>query len=338
MKKILVSFLAIGQSLGITWTRIGCDDAWLADHIDAQGGPMTIDPDAVWANAVALSKGAREAIASLSGYKPFPREARKNAGASANFIWNTEFAAHRGLASSSEGDMDEVTSVYRDIESALAGTLQVSTAQPGYLFCGGRELTKDRVPGIRDDPVWYATVTEAGEGGRLGTTDYIIPRVFEGAQTKPCKEEGSQAYFGKTFYGKKAGSGPEEEILGIVLCPNHFKTAGLRGYATLDEGYATEAMNGNKKPYVAYYHSLSGTLLHDMVHVVGHARDPRPPPAGGCFRDQYKLARGVPTDPSGNPDKAAHEQMLHNPDGYRLFAEMCRSPDTAWGYPDAPPA
>lgn len=28
--------------------------------------------------------------------------------------------------------------------------------------------------------MWYATVTEAGEGGRLGTTDYIIPRVFEG--------------------------------------------------------------------------------------------------------------------------------------------------------------
>lgn len=105
---------------------------------------MTIDPDAVWANAFALSKGAREAIASLSGYKPFPREARKDAGASVNTIWNTEFAAHRG-----------------------------------YLFCGGRELTKDRVPGIRDDPVWFATVTEAGEGGRLGTTDYIIPRVFE---------------------------------------------------------------------------------------------------------------------------------------------------------------
>ncbi|KAF4995354.1 hypothetical protein FDECE_12846 [Fusarium decemcellulare] len=302
--KSLLSFMAIGPSLAITWTRIGCDEPWSVGRIEAQGGPMTIDPDALWRNAGELSKGARDAIASIRGFQTFPSDARKQAGANANMVWNVEFHAHRGLASDSARDMQEVNSIYSDVEAALAGDLSVNGAERGFLFCGGRAFERGRVPGVS-------------------------------GQLRPCDERGDQAYQGKTFYATKSNGGPEpeENILGVILCPNQFEASGYRVHATLDAGYTAQALDGMTVPYPAHYNSVAGTLLHEMVHVVGHARDERPPPAGGYhdhaagFRAQYNLARGG----------ASREQKLFNPDGYRIFAEMCRSPATGWGRPSPPP-
>ncbi|KAM0426350.1 hypothetical protein ACHAPT_008391 [Fusarium lateritium] len=334
--KIFLSFLAIGQSLAITWTRIGCDDPWQVDRIDAQEGSMTIDPDAIWANADAMSKGAREAIESLSGFKARPSVARNQVGANANFVWGVDFSPHRGLASSSESDMEEIIGIYKEAESALAGTLQMHLPQQGYLFCGGRDLQRGTVPGLGSDLVWYATVTAAD-----GTIDYIIPQAYRLATTRPCTEGENEWYMGKTFFGERAGRGAQEEIIGVVLCPNQFGEGGYRAYATLDEGYPATTLDGNTKPYIGHYNSVAGTLLHEMVHVVGHARDPRPPPIGGYkdraagFLRQFRLGRGKRLYPDGGEYDATRDERLHNPDGYRLFAEMCRSPDTQWGFPDA---
>ncbi|KAF4467861.1 hypothetical protein FALBO_5261 [Fusarium albosuccineum] len=360
--KSVLPFLAIGHSLAIAWTRVGCDAPWVVERIEDQEGPMTIDMDAVWANVDALSKGARAAIASLDGFETLPSKARKNVVTSAEYVLPVDVSPHRGVHPDSQENMADIVNVYEEVESALAGALRVHGAQRGYIFCGGDSFTKARIPGIgeslapatawflkrvessllpieNDQPVWSAAVIEAGEGGSHGTTDYIILDAFRGSQQGPCMETDG-GYVGKTVYGRKAGSGPADNIIAVVLCPNKFKENGLRAFATLDEGYATEKL-GYKRPYIANYGSVSGTLLHEMVHVVGHARDPTPPPAGGYhdhasgFREVYKLARGQRTDPNtGRVGPATRDEKVFSPDGYRLFAEMCRSPDTTWGHPD----
>ncbi|KAJ3548538.1 hypothetical protein NM208_g965 [Fusarium decemcellulare] len=256
--KSLLSFLAISHSLAITWTRIGCDEPWSVDRIEAQGGPMTIDPNALWSNAADLSKGAREAIASLRGFQAIPSDARKQAGANANMVWNVDFTPHRGLGSDSARDMQEINRTYSDVESALAGNLAVNRAQRGFLFCGGRAFTRGRIPGFSDQPVWYATVIQGGPEGGPGTTDFIIPPVFRGSQLRPCEERGDQAYQGKTFYATKtSGPGPEESILGVILCPNQWGAQGYRVHATLDAGYTAQALDGMTVPYPAHYNSAS---------------------------------------------------------------------------------
>lgn len=115
--KLLLPFLVIGHSLAITWTRIGCDAEWVVERITDQGGPMTIDMDQVWANADALSKGARAAIASLDGFEALPSRARKNAAINAELLLPIEVSPHRGVHSSSQANMADIVGKSRSTQT-----------------------------------------------------------------------------------------------------------------------------------------------------------------------------------------------------------------------------
>jgi hypothetical protein len=80
---------------------------------------------------------------------------------------------------------------------------------------------------------------------------------------------------GKTFTAHQWINGVEEKFVGIILCANLFKenVPPIPVVATLANGYTAEKREPNEYPYVGDYNSLSGTLVHEMTHVVRRYRD-----------------------------------------------------------------
>jgi len=89
-------------------------------------------------------------------------------------------------------------------------------------------------------------------------------------QARPCTETAG-GYLGKTFEAiYKPDNNPNDEgtvQTGVILCPQRWAQQGLQVAATRALGYATTAQNGQDRPFVGYYNTVSGTLVHELVHV-----------------------------------------------------------------------
>jgi hypothetical protein len=86
------------------------------------------------------------------------------------------------------------------------------------------------------------------------------------------------------------------------------------------------------------YRSASGTLLHEMIHAIDT----------NTYQDQRNTNFDSDIFPDGNAaygfnrcallSQKYQSKALINPDGYRIFAEMCMSSATSWGMPKPPNA
>ncbi|KAH6886289.1 hypothetical protein B0T10DRAFT_550072 [Thelonectria olida] len=323
MLRVLLCFLSIGQCLAvIPWKPIGCDD-W-----SFQG--KTIQD--IWDNAIELATQAQSQIDLIpTTFSLKHSEAEKLSGANAHFMFNVNFRDHRGLDEAGQTTMSTVRTMYTDILKGFAGTLKGLDVEDSFLFCGANGLEHTVVPGLLDTPVWHARFEHRDENDPENVkTEYLILRYASSVDyPEPCTEV-TEIYTGKTLDVVRFVDNNDREFTGIILCPNVFAEATVNGeprpipvVPTLAKGFATEKKGSNKYPYAGDYNSISGTLLHEMTHVVGRFRDKMkyPDPATG-FQEGNELAK---------KDLAA---ALINPDTYRVFSEISMSPNTRWGMPD----
>ncbi|KAE9365572.1 hypothetical protein N431DRAFT_518986 [Stipitochalara longipes BDJ] len=327
--KVLLSFIAFGQChAAVTWTTIGCNG------FTFDGSTI----DQIWDNANLMASNAQSQISLIPSniLTSTFRDGAKTAGANAKLMFGIKFGKS-GTDSDGKTTMATVNTnsanyqaVYADIQKGLAKTLTASpppanappNAPPNnfnlnnaYLFCGANGLTHGRFPGLSDmmQDVWYATVTNGG------VTEYIVPASFASANyPKPCTETGKNAYSGKTFTAQRFLNGVVTEFVGIILCTN--QQEGLKGILT--QGFTTTADTATPNKWL----SASGTLVHEMAHVVGHARGQTWIDDSYYFDECVNLAQTRPAD------------TLKNPDNFRIFSDMSMSPTTEWKAPNPAPA
>ncbi|KAI5457549.1 hypothetical protein BGZ63DRAFT_394954, partial [Mariannaea sp. PMI_226] len=310
---LLSSLLAVHQcTADVTWRTIGCD-SW-----SFQG--QTINQ--IWDNAVAMSTQAQRQIdliptkMGLGGFK----KPQQIAVANAKFIWGVEYKKVMGLTADGQNTMAKVKSMYGDILGGLQGTLENLDVNNAFLFCGSDGMVNGPIPDYHGGPsnYWHAELKKADN-----TIEYIALSYLEPNSPKPCTESPGSNYVGKTFSAFQVINGVQTEFIGMILCPDGWAKDGLTVYPALDIGYQATKTGSNKYPYIGSYNSISGTVIHEMTHVVGRVRDNKKylDPAVG-----FILAVDL-----GKEDV---NRALINPDSYRLFAEMSMSPDTEWGIPN----
>lgn len=101
----------------------------------------------------------------------------------------------------------------------------------------------------------------------IDSADSFVPR--------PCTEANIATYYqGKTFSAIHFINGVRQEFIGIILCPEQYQ-ADWRDekerqpiVPTLAQGFTVTGY-----PTPPRYNSVAGSLLHEMVHVVGRSRD-----------------------------------------------------------------
>ncbi|RYP81601.1 hypothetical protein DL770_005852 [Monosporascus sp. CRB-9-2] len=322
MFRASLSFLAFQQSLAaVTWRTIGCD-GWTF-----KGKSI----DAIWDNAVLMTTQAQSQIDAIptrmrmGGFN----DLQKRAGANAEFMFGVNFNRFTGLGSAGLATMRTAKTMYSDIQKGLQGTLDNLDVGNAYLFCGANGLTKSPIPEYRDPgPIWHAEVEIDLPGENPGeidrVTEYILLSFAANREAgEPCAEPG-QNYAGKTFTATQRIGEVEEQFVGIILCPNRWEENGYKIFATLDQGFPAEASEENKYPYIGDYNSVSGTLVHEMTHVVGRVRDNQK------YQDDNRVGFKAAVKLAQDDQPAA----LTNPDTYRIFAEMSMSPSTKWGQPN----
>ncbi|KAH8765138.1 hypothetical protein BGZ57DRAFT_857273 [Hyaloscypha finlandica] len=313
LSRALLSSLAFGQCYAaVTWRTVGCD-GWTHDGKNI---------DQIWDNAQALVTNAQARIDAIpDGNSVFDEPARR-AGGNAKFMFGINFNRFTGIDQAGKVVMASArvpsTNSGNVIKSNTAGALfDMSNA---FLFCGANTWTRgtwDNNPLMQD--VWYAKI----QTGAI--TEYLVPNVYSPAGTpRPCTEKdekGKPLYVAKTFATTQVidngveGQAPvSTEFIGIILCSTELVKAVLEpGFAATDPT--------PEKPSPDKYISLSGTLVHEMVHVVGRSRntnydDGQPPRYG------FNLCTDL-----ANTDQ---NKALIMPDNYRIFAEMSMSPATKW--------
>ncbi|RYP75285.1 hypothetical protein DL769_003840 [Monosporascus sp. CRB-8-3] len=320
MFRASLSFLAFQQSLAaVTWRAIGCD-GWTF-----KGKSM----DEIWDNAVLMTTQAQSQIDAIPTRLGRFNNLQRRAGANAEFMFGVDFNKITGLGSAGSATMGTAKTMYSDIQKGLQGTLDNLDVGNAYLFCGANGLTKSPIPGYRDPgPIWHAEVEIdlPGEDPEKidKVTEYILLS-FAADRTaeQPCAEPGED-YAGKTFTAAQRIGEAEEQFVGIILCPNRWEERRLKVFPTLDQGFTAEVSGENKYPYAGDYNSISGSLLHEMTHVVGRVRDNKK------YQDENRIGFKAAIKLARDDQPAA----LTNPDTYRIFAEMSMSPSTKWGQPN----
>lgn len=87
---------------------------------------------------------------------------------------------------------------------------------------------------------------------------------------QPCTESSNDSYAGKTFTGTQFLPGLQgqslviTEFVGIILCPK--QGHGVKILPTLAQGFTPDDQ------YASKIYSTAGTLVHEMVYVVGRSR------------------------------------------------------------------
>ncbi|KPM46356.1 hypothetical protein AK830_g185 [Neonectria ditissima] len=318
MLRVFLSLLAVRQCVAdVTWRAIGCEN-W-----SFQGKTM----DQMWDNSVAMTTQAQSQIDAIPTRPSFKyTEAQKIAAANAEFMFGVKFTNHVGLNSAGQATMSTARAMYDDVRGGLEGTLAGLDVNNAFLFCGSNGLVKKSIPDYigGPSPIWHAEIVDESEGDDKKPTEHITLSYITPSSPEPCTEGAEQSYAGKTFTATQVIGDTRTDFVGIILCPNVWENDGLKVFATLDEGYGAEKEAPNQYPYIGHYNSISGTLLHEMVHVVGRVRENKKwEDPGVGFKLATKLAKDSQTT------------ALINPDTYRIFAEMSMSPATRWGMPNA---
>lgn len=162
-------------------------------------------------------------------------------------------------------------------------------------------------------------------------------RDLEPTGERPCSPEVRPPTLGQTFNGKIYPAGADVTALptgtakAILFCTALLDSNGFKGI--LSSGFAATDPE-EKFPDPDKYRSASGTLLHEMIHAIDTDKyqDQRDP---DLFKDNF-AAYGF--NRCAALAKTSQSKALVNPDGYRIFAEMCMSSDTRWGAPKPPKA
>ncbi|PVH84027.1 hypothetical protein DL98DRAFT_528877 [Cadophora sp. DSE1049] len=312
LSRALLSSLAFGQCYAaVTWRTIGCD-GWTHDGKNI---------DQIWDNAQALVTNAQARIDAIpDGNSVFDEPARR-AGGNAKFMFGINFNRFTGIDQAGKVVMASARGMYDAIQSGLARTLvgtEPNTAgavfdmSNAFLFCGANGLTHgtwDNNPLMQD--VWYAKI----QTGAI--TEYLVPSF----SSHERDENGNPLYEAKTFTttqiidnGVEGQAPVTTQFIGIILCP----TEGTK--AVLEPGFAATDPTP-EKPSPDKYISVSGTLVHEMVHVVGQSRN-KNYDDGEPLRYGFNLCTDL-----ANTDQ---NKALILPDNYRIFAEMSMSPATKW--------
>jgi hypothetical protein len=121
----------------------------------------------------------------------------------------------------------------------------------------------------------------------------------------------------------------------ILFCTELLDANNFKG--TLASGFQANDPSADF-PDPDKYRSASGTLLHEMIHAIDT----------GTYQDQGNDQVGDNIFPDSNAAygfnrcallaQTHQSNALVNPDGYRIFAEMCMSSNTRWGMPKPPQA
>ncbi|KAL5325218.1 hypothetical protein ACEPPN_006342 [Leptodophora sp. 'Broadleaf-Isolate-01'] len=205
--------------------------------------------------------------------------------------------------------------MYTDIGKGFAKTLTGPNnfvLNNAYLYCEAAGLTLGTFPGNIVGNVWQAKVTTDN-----GVIVYLVLRFTASAgYPQPCTESSNDSYAGKTFTGTQFLPGLQgqslviTEFVGIILCPK--QGHGVKILPTLAQGFTPDDQ------YASKIYSTAGTLVHEMVYVVGRSRATQwDDPAIG-FDKCVSMAR------------KAQAAALINQDNYRIFAELSMSPQTKW--------
>jgi hypothetical protein len=81
----------------------------------------------------------------------------------------------------------------------------------------------------------------------------------------PCTEEGDDSYNAMTSMATRIINGASTDFVSIIICPNKRPAQP----ATLANPFTTPGNTGNPDTYF----SMAGTILHEMLHVVGLSRN-----------------------------------------------------------------
>ncbi|KAI1778975.1 hypothetical protein F4818DRAFT_437776 [Hypoxylon cercidicola] len=293
-----VSSLALWEChAAVTWTTIGCE-SWTFDGTSI---------DAIWA------KNAQSQIDAVpTGPIPIGENERR-ARANVNFMFDVG-SSITGIDSAGKQALQNAKTMYANIERGLIGTLTGVDVDNAFLFCEDKGLKENDFPGSSGAKIWHAEVVNGG------VIKYIVPAYASFASSeRPCHETQLPKYEAKTFTATQYINEQPSSFVGIILCPERYKENKITVVPTLDQGFTATPSNGNKFASPNDYISLVGTLVHEMVHVVGRSQGTTYTDQAYAFNKCFEL---------GKSNQAA---ALINPENYRVFAEMSMSPKTKWG-------
>ncbi|KAJ4258147.1 hypothetical protein NW762_008288 [Fusarium torreyae] len=302
--KSLAGFLAFGQChAAVTWTTIGC-----GANAQVDGKDIT----QMWNNAVDLSSNAQSKLDNLlNAITIHSREgpiARIASHVRNMFAIEYRFDRLGAIPSGSRGDVRTIRDNYKLVDEQMK-------ANNGYIICSDADFKF-----TDDEPVssgaWYVNLP--GTETRMYLTSYM--GLENGENNKPCSDP---TIMGKTFKGLQTlPDGALKEHQAILLCDNNHRG---RKKGTLERNFVAAGANPNPNEYG----SASGTILHEMFHVVSNRfsdkdipNSPQTENVAYMYNPCYWLAMENPV------------AAIENPDNYRILAEMLMSPSTSWAPPD----
>ncbi|KAI1320667.1 hypothetical protein F5Y16DRAFT_82452 [Xylariaceae sp. FL0255] len=307
----LLVFTAQKGLAQVAWTTIECNGNTVAGESVAN----------IWQNAIDMTTNAQNAITTLTSNNVIT--ALKNPSTLANnakWMFDISVTWYKILPSSSR------TTLTSTVAPVFTNVLSYLNSNEGYLICGGTTAQQGTVGSAAN--AWYYTLPGTGDLLVLsGQAPNMAPCSAPPAGTPPTL---AQTFNGMVYpAGSGLGATPTGTAKGILLCTTLMDSNGYRG--TLPAGFSA-TLPSPDFPVPDQYRSAAGTLIHEMIH----ATDP------GKYQDQKDSSLFGDNNAAYGFNRCAllatkaQSQAFVNPDGYRIFAEMCMSPNTRWGAPKPP--
>ncbi|OIW34582.1 hypothetical protein CONLIGDRAFT_688480 [Coniochaeta ligniaria NRRL 30616] len=310
--KTLIAAVVIGHcGAAVTWTAVGCQGVTL--------GGQSIDT--IWDNARDMSQNAASVIGKLVAANAIiPRSDTSRVANNAESLFGIDFGftMMNGLPSAAQTTMNTVRGVFDGIVTQMQ-------ADNGYLWCGDNSFVYQSSLNP-DNPA-----EKAYQYRIPGSNDVIVLAGYTALGITPCS---GRSTLGETLRGvfrtpNAAGGTQEANVVGIILCVNALQSQIQdKGWkAVLPLGYDT-GPSSKPGPDPDSYNSVSGTILHEMVHFLDWNQ----------YLCERRARDGLPLCSRGHSRSGCGNRRayLKNPDNYRVFAEMCMSPGTRWGAALAP--
>ncbi|KAH8666485.1 hypothetical protein BX600DRAFT_511414 [Xylariales sp. PMI_506] len=307
MKGVLALAMAKRCYADISWTSVGCDSIVI----------KTYSMGTIWDNALSMTTNAVDQIADVTDASVIvPLTATSRMADNLKYMFGSNFKFNGALDSTSTSNLATVSGIYDGIVSLLS-------SNNGYVFCGGGDLEWSSELTDFTNGVWYYPLPDT-------TDNQVLVFSFTAGSgsenNRPCTDGST---IGRAFtalqYQSVAGVDIiPTEIKAFLLCTNQLPSA-MQG--TLSEGYTTS----DSKPNPDDYRSVSGTIIHEMMHLLSNSYYDKEsadfPDDADIGQVAYYAAR------CGYLALKDIASAITNPDNYRIFAEMAFSPSTRWGAP-----